>query len=187
MAVDFSFINRVPLHPGRVTLNPVAGESGKYDMVRSDDPLEEGTPLNADTFNNLVNLISTDIERAKNEAISAGLKCVTGKYSGTGTYGNTNKSSLTFSALPKLLIIVKGGITVGSIAGSTVRVVTMAVMLNMGSSGWGAYGFVTPGTVSERNFIYTIFSGNSVEWYSDETAAVQLNDNYSTYYYVAFC
>lgn len=38
--------DRVPLYPGRVTLTPVPGQANTYDMVRADQPTQEGTPLN---------------------------------------------------------------------------------------------------------------------------------------------
>ena len=38
--------DRVPLYPGRVTLTPVSGQNNTYDMVRADQPTQEGTPLN---------------------------------------------------------------------------------------------------------------------------------------------
>ena len=38
--------DRVPLYPGRVTLTPVAGQANTYDMVRADQPTQDGTPLN---------------------------------------------------------------------------------------------------------------------------------------------
>ena len=42
--------DRVPLYPGRVTLTPVAGQANTYDMVRADQPTQEGTPLNKATL-----------------------------------------------------------------------------------------------------------------------------------------
>lgn len=38
--------DRVPLYPGRVTLTPVAGQPNTYDMVRADQPTQNGTQLN---------------------------------------------------------------------------------------------------------------------------------------------
>lgn len=38
--------DRIPTYPGRVKLVPVAGQADTYDMVRADEPIEEGTPLN---------------------------------------------------------------------------------------------------------------------------------------------
>ena len=42
--------DRIPLYPGRVKMTPVAGQANTYDMVRADDPTQEGTPLNKATF-----------------------------------------------------------------------------------------------------------------------------------------
>ena len=42
--------DRVPLYPGRVTLTPVAGQANTYDLVRADQPTQEGTPLNKATL-----------------------------------------------------------------------------------------------------------------------------------------
>ncbi len=42
--------DRVPVYPGRVTLTPVAGQANTYDMVRADQPTQEGTPLNKDSL-----------------------------------------------------------------------------------------------------------------------------------------
>lgn len=42
--------DRVPLHPGRVKLAPVAGEENTFDMTRADEPTQEGTPLNKATL-----------------------------------------------------------------------------------------------------------------------------------------
>lgn len=38
--------DRIPLHPGRVTLTPVAGQANTYDMFRADQPAQAGTPIN---------------------------------------------------------------------------------------------------------------------------------------------
>lgn len=38
--------DRISLYPGRVKLTPVAGEENTFDMVRADQPTQEGTVLN---------------------------------------------------------------------------------------------------------------------------------------------
>ena len=38
--------DRVSLYPGRVTLTPVQGQENTFDMVRADQPTQEGTSLN---------------------------------------------------------------------------------------------------------------------------------------------
>lgn len=42
--------DRLPLFPGRVKLTPVSGQENTYDMVRADQPSEEGTPLNKNSL-----------------------------------------------------------------------------------------------------------------------------------------
>ena len=42
--------DRVPLYPGRVKLTPVSGQQNTYDMVRADEPTQEGDPLNKSTL-----------------------------------------------------------------------------------------------------------------------------------------
>ncbi len=43
-------LDRVPLYPGRVKLTPVSGQENVYDMVRADQPTQEGTPLNKENL-----------------------------------------------------------------------------------------------------------------------------------------
>ena len=43
-------IDRVPTNAGRVILAPVSGQENTYDMVRADNPRQEGTPMNRDLF-----------------------------------------------------------------------------------------------------------------------------------------
>ena len=42
--------DRVPLYPGRVTLTPVSGQANTFDLVRADQPTQEGTPLDKATL-----------------------------------------------------------------------------------------------------------------------------------------
>lgn len=46
-------IDRVPTYPGRVRMTPVAGQENTYDMVRADDPIEPGTPINKALFESI--------------------------------------------------------------------------------------------------------------------------------------
>ena len=51
MEVDFK--DRVPLHPGRIQLIPVEGRENVFDVVRADEPTEEGTPINKATLDSI--------------------------------------------------------------------------------------------------------------------------------------
>lgn len=42
--------DRISLHPGRVRLVPVPGQEHTYDLVRADEPTQEGTALNKETL-----------------------------------------------------------------------------------------------------------------------------------------
>lgn len=42
--------DRLPLYPGRVQMVPVPGQANTYDIIRADQPTQEGTPLNKATL-----------------------------------------------------------------------------------------------------------------------------------------
>ena len=61
MALEFS--DRVPQKPGRVKITPENGAAYYATMERADEPLIEGTPLNAKNFNEMVAMIqSVDLD-----------------------------------------------------------------------------------------------------------------------------
>ena len=49
-------LDRVPKYPGRVKLIPVSGQANTYDLVRADDPLVAGTPINKALFESIVSV-----------------------------------------------------------------------------------------------------------------------------------
>lgn len=49
-------VDRVPTYPGRVKLVPVAGQENTYDMIRADEPIVEGTPINKVLFDSITNV-----------------------------------------------------------------------------------------------------------------------------------
>jgi hypothetical protein len=50
-------VDRVPTYPGRVKLTPVSGQANTYDMVRADEPIEVGTPINKALFDSMISEI----------------------------------------------------------------------------------------------------------------------------------
>lgn len=46
MALKINVVDRVPTYPGRVTLTPVIDQQNVYDLVRADNAIEQGTPIN---------------------------------------------------------------------------------------------------------------------------------------------
>ena len=49
-------IDRIPTYPGRVKLIPVAGQANTFDLVRADEPLVTGTPINRVLFESIVSV-----------------------------------------------------------------------------------------------------------------------------------
>ena len=54
--------DRVSLYPGRVKLEPVAGQANTYDLTRADQPTQEGTPLNKATLLKDITATRFDLE-----------------------------------------------------------------------------------------------------------------------------
>lgn len=119
--------DRVSLYPGRVKLEPVAGQANTYDLTRADQPTQEGTPINK------ANLLSdataaaikallasqTENPATPNDALAILAQAVedvatvaaescsigTSTYTGTGTHGTANPTTLTFPKKPTVVII----------------------------------------------------------------------------------
>ena len=154
--------DRVPTYPGRVKLIPVLGQENTYEMVRADEPTQEGTPLNkanllqdsvakmygllesaipndvfaflgkynlhwwrrrintAGTIGEWEYLFSADSNAHPKSGIVSGyeyeyigipyknftsppIQVAYGKYTGTGTWGESSPNKLTFSFAPKVV------------------------------------------------------------------------------------
>lgn len=86
--------DRVPLYPGRVKLEPVAGQANTYDMTRADQPQQAGTKLNKAsllTDETVAKIWANESERpadpTPNDALAALVrpeKTAVGSYVGTG-------------------------------------------------------------------------------------------------------
>lgn len=61
-----TFIDRVPMYPGRIKLVPVPGQENTFDMVRADEPLVEGTPVNKVLFDSLAHDIEALMHNVAN-------------------------------------------------------------------------------------------------------------------------
>ena len=104
-----------------------------------------------------------------NELLGDGLKIASGYYTGTGTYGSSNLTSLTFEFVPKYLMVTNRS--------------------NAGFCPLMVYG--QPGAFcqvgSSTGYLTMTWDGNSgktVSWYGT-TAELQLNNSGQYYFYVA--
>lgn len=103
-------------------------------------------------------------------------KIVTGSYTGTGGYGPNKKMSLSFSAPPKLLVVMPSGNATngqygGFIAVKGIRSSRAGGIMDDVSGAWGQ--------------LYYTWEGNAVTWYSDASEYTQQNNSGMTYYYFA--
>jgi len=85
------FVNRKAQYPGRVKLVKVAGSTLLYDIIPEEGSVTgsytEGTPLNADTFNTMLDEINDAIAASKLNSI----KITDGSNSGTQSIVGSNK------------------------------------------------------------------------------------------------
>ena len=174
--------DRVSLYPGRVKLIPVTGQENTYDMVRADEPTQEGTPLNTENLLKvataalyglpntavpdevfaLLKPIVYDTKAAVDKCGNCQLYFVT--YTGTGTYGASNPCSLTFPKLPYLFLIQApdGGILLA------LRGAENYQKLSSGSSAYFT------GRLA--------WTGTTVSWYTSSSYAhVQMNESGKLY------
>lgn len=62
------FVDRKAKYPGRWTMKKSDGTSEIVTLVRDDEPIVEGTPMNAETLNTLSDVAGADIARQQAEA-----------------------------------------------------------------------------------------------------------------------
>lgn len=62
------FVDRKAKYPGRWTMMKSDGTSEIVTLIRNDEPVVDGTPMNADTLNTLSDVAGADIAREKAEA-----------------------------------------------------------------------------------------------------------------------
>ena len=107
---------------------------------------------------------------------AGGVRIATGSYTGTGTYGASNPCSLTFPFVPKLVIILTSRNTNYNDFG-----------IFRPDSSLGISGYATK-TGSSSGLTLTpsvVLSGQTLNWYSEQSTNLQLNTSSATYHYLA--
>lgn len=59
------FVDRKAKYPGRWTMMKSDGASEIITLIRNDEPVVDGTPMNADTLNTLSDVAGADIARER--------------------------------------------------------------------------------------------------------------------------
>ena len=186
--------DRVSLYPGRVKLEPVAGQANLYDLTRADQPTQEGTPLNKAnllsdataaaikallasqtedpaTPNDALNTLTQAVEAVA--AVAAG-KCSieTSTYTGTGTYGSANPTTLTFPKKPTLLFVFASSGNGFMLMVTDKTPATINALVYSNGATWGT--------------VNLSWQGSTLHFYSDRYAAWQGNASGVAHQVVAF-
>ena len=171
--------DRASLYPGRVKLTPVSGQENTYDMVRADEPTQEGTPLSKATFLKDVTaalfggdgtMLPDDVFRIIHEMFLESLSVETGTYEGTG-----GQTTINFSKTPKVVLI--NGYTYATRGSTTGNMSNMTIVMPHGipAISFGDY------YAGLNNTISLTWNGTSLSFNSDRMSRAG-----STYQYAAF-
>lgn len=175
--------DRVPTYPGRVKLtDEETGISKFYTLEMADQPTEAGTALNKsnlltdataaaiaafavatpDTPNEALNHLATAIS-----GLSDSAKIETGSYTGDGTSGTSNRTTINFSFTPKMVVIHD----------MTEQALGLPYL-------WGASYLLVHTRTTTVTAANASVSGNILSFYSN-SAETQLNKSAVVYHWIA--
>lgn len=110
-------------------------------------------------------------------------------YAGTGTYGSSNKNTLTFTNEPKLVMILGhynpyGGATVAIQSAKSAFLPWAAIKAGYAASPSSCkFGRLGDNNAAEN---YTLSNSNkTITWWNTSSADIQMNENNVTYYVIA--
>ena len=205
--------DRVPLYPGRVKLTPVAGQENVYDMVRADQPTQEGTPLNKNSLlkdataalfqlsgdTALPDKVFEILSKAALVGEDGSIKPIQGdslsfskvqyvEYNGTGLYGASNPCSLTFDGFRPDVIFILGHADFAASIWRPVYFGSIIEVLNKHTSSYKQYlgPCAYDNFGNNRKYSYAKYddSRNTLYWYSS-SEKYQLNENSQRYFVIA--
>lgn len=87
-------IDRISTYPGRVRLIPVPGQANTYDMVRADEPIEPGTPINRALFTSIINVIEETKQVVNNKLFELAQRVTVGSLAVGSVFGLYENSVL---------------------------------------------------------------------------------------------
>ena len=173
--------DRIPTKPGRIALTDEdTGVTKYYIMTMADEPVEDGTELNKasllkDATAAAFGLTDAAVPDDVFALIASGRAQIeVGTYTGTGVYGSNNKNSITFSFVPKMVLIRDQ-------AATNLNYSQMVAPYIFGNQ-----TFFTSTDMSTFRKQVVDISGTTMNWYSDGgSATTQMNASGKEYEWIA--
>lgn len=122
------------------------------------------------------NADNAKIDAALHTLEDSRLRAATGRYTGTGTYGSANPNQITFPFTPKLVFLMANN----GLGQHTVFLWGFMGATVYNNSRHYDHFYVNPSGTSGASF-----SGNTLSWYSQNSAVDQLNDEDTAYMWFA--
>ena len=185
--------DRESTYPGRVTLTPVTGETNKYDLTMADEPTENGdaptkenllSDVTATAIHTLTGITPNTVNDALSSITGSTLRIYTSSYNGTGTYGSSNPTIITFPFVPKFLFISLryANLTNNFVAGDALYHCILPYDAIIAIKDLTTPYFRTVDNSSIYICFFTLSADNlTLSFYNTESAAHQLNENTMTY------
>ena len=156
-------------------------DNGKIDSALKALDDKVNTKANQSDLTGLTSTVNTKAAQTSVDALTAAMpKIVTGTYTGTGTYGTTNRNTLTFNIKPKIVFIFKPNFY-GPFANTQSTGSCCGIMNQIFYYGGTMFG-VFDGKTGTVNYTLT---DHTLTWYADITAGAQMNAINVTYSYIA--
>lgn len=186
-----------PGKEGRVLITPLNGSAPYYATVAmADEPLEEGTALNkanllkdatAALFGLGADAVPDDVLKVIRSVLDIKTEMEIVSYTGTGTYGSENPTSVTFSGAP-IVVIALGWLTNDETPYWSTRtgeddyisMLPMSVVSTDYTPGRGFGNDVNSGVYGKKSE-----DGKTFSWYNEYYAGFQLNAEGYTYFILA--
>lgn len=201
--------DRVSLYPGRVKLEPVAGQANTYDLTRADQPTQEGTPLNKATLLNddtaslygldeaavpddVLSIIKTLLDTAQSTANGRAIISA-GTYQGTGiVHSSGSPKRLTFGFTPKFFILHTGEMLYHSSTYSSGISIANYLLVPYKNGKEISMKVKSSSDPNYDKYVNVTLANNAASWYAISSsssypadATTNFNASGKTYYYIA--
>lgn len=178
----------------RGSVNEARGAANEAMAAATTAQNTANNAVSAATNGDLVKFVNDRLQTlAGNSVDVGGVKIATGSYTGTGKYGASNKTSLTFDFKPYAVMVAPAdGFEQTSIVSMSDNSTSEPVIMNFVATAIRGQtkGFRAKYELNETNsYCYITWTDNGLNWYSNYEystgADIQMNKSGTEYFYVA--